>query len=521
MTQYDYIVIGAGSAGCVVAARLSEKAENKVLLLEAGGPDAQQEIHIPAAWPSLQQTEVDWGYVTTPQEHCNKQIFEMARGKVYGGSSSINAMIYQRGNPADYDGWAKLGNEGWSWEEVLPYFKKSQNQERGESEFHGVGGALNVADLRDPNPLSLAFVEAAQQVGLQKNDDFNDGEQEGIGLYQVTQKNGMRHSAAVAFLHPALKRENFTAIPFAMVTRLTFDGTRCTGAVYIKDGEEHTVSVTKEVIICSGAFNSPQLLMLSGIGAKDELEKHGIEVIKDLPGVGKNLQDHIVVGVRYYSTQAVSLAGAENEAEAKKFEVERTGMLTSNLGEAGGFVKYTSDENSPAIQFHFIPSLMDDELPDTHGFAIVPGIVTPKSIGYIELQSADPHEPPLINPNFLADEYDMNVLVEGFKLARKIAHSPAYDAYRGEEYLPGAEVQKDEEIKAFIREQVTHIWHPIGTCKMGNDPMAVVNDQLQVHGIQGLRIADASIMPTIVNANTNAPCIMIGEKCAAMILDED
>jgi choline dehydrogenase len=518
---YDYIVIGAGSAGCAVAARLSEHKDLKVLLLEAGGPDEHEDIHIPLSFGSLQKSPLDWAYVTTPQVHCNNRVVEMPRGKVYGGSSSINAMIYQRGNPADYDGWAELGNEGWSWDEVLPYFKKSENQEQGESEFHGVGGPLNVADLRDPNPLSLAFVEAGQEAGLPKNDDFNDGEQDGVGLYQVTQKDGMRHSAALAYLHPALKRDNLTAIPFAMVTRLTFEGTRCTGAVYIKDDEEFTATASKEVIVCGGAFNSPQLLLLSGIGDKDKLEALNIELVKDLPGVGQNLQDHLMVGVSYHSTQPITLANADDKIEQEKFAYDRRGMKTSNYAEAGGFVKLNPESHAPELQFHFVPHINYPNDPNAHGFGVTPGIVTTKSIGYLELQSTDPNDPPLIDPNYLGDEHDMNVLVEGVKLSRKIIHSSAFDKYRGEEYLPGADVVTDDDIKAYIRENATNIFHPIGTCKMGNDPMAVVNDRLQVHGVQGLRVADASIMPFIVNANTNAPCIMIGEKCAAMILGED
>ncbi len=518
---YDYVVIGAGSAGCVVASRLSEREDISVLLLEAGGPDDQRDIHIPVAWRSLRHTALDWAYVTTPQEHCHNRIIDIPRGKVYGGSSSTNAMIYQRGNPADYDGWAELGNEGWSWDEVLPYFKKSQNQEQGASKCHNVGGPMNVADLRDPNPISVAFVQAGQEAGYAHNDDFNDGQQEGVGLHQVTQKDGMRQSTAVAFLHPALQRDNLTAIPFAMVTRLTFDRKRCTGVVYIKDGEEQSVTASKEVILCGGAINSPQLLMLSGIGPRQYLESFGIDVIQDLPGVGQNLQDHIRVFVSHYSTQPVSLASVTEQAEIDKYEQERKGVLTSNAGEAGGFVKLNSESPAPDLQFIFLPFLGDDEHPDIHGYMLTPCLAKPKSVGYLELQSAGPNDPPLINPNYLAEPDDLATLVEGVKLARQILKSPAFDAYRGEEYLPGKHVTSDADIANYIREHVVNIFHPVGTCKMGNDPMGVVNDRLQVHGIQGLRVADASIMPFIVNANTNAPTIMIGEKCADMILNGD
>ncbi|HEX5504755.1 MAG TPA: choline dehydrogenase [Thermomicrobiales bacterium] len=520
---YDYIVIGAGSAGCAVAARLSERDDLNVLLLEAGVADEEQNIHVPAAFPYLFKSPLDWNYETAPQEHCHGRADYVPRGKVLGGSSSINAMVYQRGNPADYDGWAALGNEGWSWAEVLPFFKKAQNQERGESEHHGVGGPVNVADLRDPNPLSLAFVQACAERRLPLNDDFNGASQEGFGLYQVTQREGLRCSAAVAYLHPALGRPNLTVATGAHVQRLTFDGARCTGAVYRREGEEQTVEATREVILCGGAINSPHLLLLSGVGPQAQLAEFGIDVVVDLPGVGQHLQDHLMVPVAYHCTEPISLAAATSEAEAAKFGGERRGMLTSNIGEAGGFVRLDSAAPAPELQFHFAPSWFINHgfgNPAEHGFTLAPGVVGTKSAGAVALQSADPAVPPRIDPNYLGDEADLDVLLAGVKLAREILNAPALDPYRGDEYLPGASVQSDEDVREFIREHAQTIYHPVGTCKMGNDAQAVVNARLQVYGVRGLRIADASIMPAIVNANTNNPCIMIGEKCADLLLHE-
>jgi len=517
--KYDYIVIGAGSAGCVVANRLSERRDLSVLVLEAGGPDDDPDIHIPGIWPTLMERPIDWQYKTEPQKHINNREVNWPRGKVYGGSSSINAMIYQRGHPANYNEWAALGNEGWGWEDVLPYFIKAENQQRIQSEFHGSDGPLHVADLRDPNPLSKVFVEAAGAVGYPLNDDFNDGEQEGFGLYQVTQKNGRRHSAAVAYLNPALKRPNLTAIPFAHVLRLTFEGTRCTGVVYRKENQEYEVTARREVVVCGGAINSPQLLMLSGIGSKEALTALGIPMVMDLPGVGQNLQDHLNVPVSYQCTQPISLLASSSAEELAKYQAEAMGMLSSNRAEAGGFVSLSMDSSAPEIQFHFVPLWEGDTdlHPEVHGFTIWSGISEVKSVGSLSLRSANPDEPPIINPNYLAEEADVLALIESVKTARKIAAAAPFDAYRGQEDIPGATIQNDEELREFVRQNAGTIFHPTGTCKMGNDPMSVVNDRLQVHGVQGLRVADASIMPYIINANTNAPCIMIGEKVADMI----
>lgn len=516
----DYIVIGAGSAGCAVAGRLSE-AGAEVLLLEAGGPDEQQEIHVPAAFPYLFKTAVDWDYETEPQKHLNARQDYWPRGKVYGGSSSINAQIYQRGAAADYDGWAALGNDGWSYKDVLPIFKRAQHQERGPSEYHGVDGPINVADLRDPNVLTQAFVAAAGERGHILNDDFNGASQEGFGIYQVTQKNGMRWSAARGYLHPALERPNMAVIPHAMVVQLEFDGDRCTGATYIKDDETHTVSARKEVILSGGAINSPQLLMLSGIGPRQQLESFGIDVIRDLPGVGEHLVDHMMSPVAVACTQDVSLASAGSDEEGAKFAAAQMGMLTSNIGEGGGFMKLADDAVAPELQFHFAPGWFifhGAGNPPGHGYTLLPTLVGTKSVGRMWLRSADALEKPALDPNYLADDADMEVLLKGTRIAREILTSPAFDEFRGLEHLPGKDFQTDDELREHIRNYATGIYHPVGTCKVGVDNMSVVDPSLRVRGIEGLRVADASIMPTIINANTNNPCIMIGEKCADLVL---
>lgn len=520
--NYDYIIVGAGSAGCVLADRLSANGKANVLLLEAGPVDKKQEVHIPAAFSKLFKTPLDWDYETEPQEHAAGRQLYWPRGKMLGGSSSLNAMIYQRGNPADYDRWANLGNGGWSYREVLPYFKGLENYYTGESEYHGGDGPLYVNKLRSPNPLSKAFVKACKQTGLPLTDDFNGAKQEGFGLYQVTQKGGQRNSAADAFLKPAMKRKNLKVETEAEVTRLLFEGTRCVGVAYTRKGKEQTAAAAKEVIVSGGAINSPQILMLSGVGDAAQLQALGIPVVKNLPGVGQNLQDHLALGIYYACKRKVSLAHAESVRNVAAYLLRHRGMLTSNVGEAGGFTRLNSESLEPDLQFHFAPAWFirhgfDNPVGD--GFTIAPTLVQPKSIGYLTLRSADPSDKPIIQPNALSDEADVACLVEGVKLARRIASAKAFNRYRGAEYLPGEAAQSDEDLRDYARARAETLYHPVGTCKMGSDPMAVVDSRLRVHGLAGLRVIDAAIMPTIPNANTNVPAMMIAARAADMILE--
>ncbi|OKH45245.1 choline dehydrogenase [Calothrix sp. HK-06] len=502
MTHYDYIVIGAGSAGCVVANRLTEDSNTTVLLLEAGNPDTKPEIQIPAECLSLLGSDVDWSYFSEPEPYLNNRKIFCPRGKVLGGSSSINFMIYMRGNYQDYDHWESLGNPGWSYQHVLPYFKKSEHQQRGASEFHGMDGELSVTDLISPAVVSQRFVEAAVALGYAHNPDVNGMQQEGAGLYQLTIKEGKRHSTATAFLVPILQRPNLTITTRALVTRLLFEGTRTIGVEYLHEGTLHQVRVNYEVILSAGAFDSPKLLMLSGIGNPEHVQGLGIPVVVDLPGVGQNLQDHPIVPVVHKATQDLHTAS------------------TSSIAEAGLFL-HTQDnlDAAPDLQFLFGPIVFAPPGYDHSGsgFTSLVCLTHPQNIGSVSLRSPDPKNAPIIRMNYLQSEADVQKLVVGIKLMRQLFHTSVFNEFRGEELAPGADKQSDEALEAYVREACSTVYHPVGTCKMGTDPMAVVDPELRVYGVEGLRVVDASIMPTITTGNTNAPTIMIGEKAADLI----
>lgn len=524
MTQtgpcHDYVIVGAGSAGCVLAARLTEDPNARVLLLEAGGSDGAKEVRIPAAFSKLFKSACDWNYETEEEPHLNGRRLYWPRGKMIGGSSSMNAMIYIRGNPADYDGWEQLGNEGWGFADVLPYFKKSENQERGASELHGADGPLDICDLRCVNELTRAFLAAAQELGFPSNADFNGPAQDGAGLYQVTQKNGSRHSASGAFLKPALRRRNLAVLSGAHATRVLIENRRAVGIEFRRGGALQQARAGREVILAGGTVNSPQLLLLSGIGPADELTRAGIRTVHDLPGVGKNLQDHPMVSVGYLCTKPVSLASAESLSNLAKWLLFKQGPLTSNVAEAGIFLRTREGLHTPDLQLLFGPAYYVNHGLDRrreHCFGFGPTLIAPESRGSVSLRSADPLDAPAIRANYLSTDADMRVIVEGVRLSRAIAHTKAFQPYRGDELHPGGQVVNGDEIAAFIRAEAQTLYHPVGTCKMGTDALAVVDPQLRVHGIERLRVVDASIMPRIPAGNTNAPAIMIAEKAADMI----
>ena len=525
--MYDYIIVGAGSAGCVMANRLSENPEVRVLLLEAGAEDWNPLVHMPAGIAQLVGLKgVNWDYNTAPDPNLKQRSLWWPRGKVVGGSSSINAMCYIRGHARDYDEWEALGCEGWNWNNVLPYFRKSEGNVRGSDAFHGADGPLTVSDPRHLNALTPVFLEAANQAGFEATGDFNGARQKGFGLYQTTTREGSRCSSAVAYLRPARKRPNLKIITKATASRIVFEDGRASAVVYAVAGKGgFCEAASREVILCGGSINSPQLLMLSGVGPAAHLHQHGIPVVADSPGVGGNLQDHLDACVLHKCTQNITYDSTSPMLAGLQFLLFKQGPGTSNVAESGGFwTSPLAEDERPDIQFHFVPAQLDDhgrnKMPGS-GYTLHACFLRPKSRGRLTLTGNSIAQKPRIDAGYLSDAggFDMKVMLAAVKLSRQLLAQPAFDAYRGPEVFPGEALQSDAELENFIREKAESIYHPVGTCKMGavDDADAVVDSQCRVKGVRGLRVVDASVMPKLIGGNTNAPTIMLAERVADMI----
>jgi choline dehydrogenase len=526
--DYDYIVVGAGSAGCVLANRLTASGKHSVLLLEAGPRDRNIWIHIPLGYGVLfKQPKVNWMYQTEPEPELGGRSVFQPRGKVLGGSSSINGLVYIRGQHADYDRWRQLGNVGWGYDDVLPYFKRAENQQRGADDYHGVGGPLAVSNPRQPDPLCEAFIAAAEQTGIPRNVDFNGATQEGAGYFQTTTRRGRRASTAVCYLNPARGRPNLRIETDAHAERVLFEGKRAVGVTYKRSGFARTARARKEVLLSLGAFNSPKLLQLSGVGPGDLLRNFGIDVVQDAPGVGNSLQDHFQARIVMRSTRRTVNDDLNNPLRramvGMRYAAFRKGPLTIAAGYAGAFFKTDARLATPDIQVHFIPFSTDKMGEKLHGFSGFTASVCqlrPESRGTLKIRSADPGMPPEIKINYLATQTDRTANVEGLKILRKVLNAPAMQPFVAEEIYPGPKTASDDDLLKFCRDTGSTVYHPVSTCRMGNDPLAVVDQNLKVRGIDGLRVVDGSIMPDLVSGNTNAPIIMIAEKVSEMILAE-
>ena len=525
---FDYVVVGAGSAGCPVANRLSANPKSRVLLLEAGPKDRNIWIHIPIGYYKNMISPLSWGYKTEPDDGLNGRSIIWPRGKVLGGSSAINGLLYVRGQKEDYDHWRQLGNEGWGYEDVLPFFKRAENQENGPDDYHGSGGPLEVSNIRDKREICDAFIEAAVQAGIERNKDFNGPFQEGVGNYQVTSAKGRRCSSAMGYIKPIRGRPNLSIETDAQVLKLDFEGTKVSSVRYRQHGREHIAKVSGEVILSGGAINSPQLLQLSGIGPAPLLNSYGIKIVHDNEGVGADLQDHYQARAIVELNKAISVNDEANKFHrlilaGLQYALFRRGPATFSAGHVGVFTKVLPESATPDAQIHFIPfsaTSMGGDLHQFSGVTISVCQLRPESRGEVMISSNDPLVHPKISPNYLATEYDRRIMVEGLKLVRRIAQQPAFDKYVVKEHEPGKKIESDAELLDYARNKGNTIFHPTSTCRMGNDPKAVVDARLRVRGIQGVRVADCSIMPTVTSGNTNAPAIMIGEKCAQMIIED-